>query len=178
MRVLAGGAGNRLFSNRCLRPQPKQGARIFRQRISRGAEKATGNPLFVQKAGSRPLPAKTLTDSSGISRLCRYYETVERLVAARICRLIQIIKTYLTDKISTLERSLGHFFSGKQEIKLFLMKRVPRVSSYLPNSRAEGIRAQTRRLGGVLFVELNRAFWISDFGSDTPPTQWICTGPI
>ncbi len=30
----------------------------FRQWICRGAEKATGNPLFVQKACSRPLRQK------------------------------------------------------------------------------------------------------------------------
>ncbi len=40
LRVFGVGAGEGLFAKRCPRPQPKQGARIFLQRISRGAEKA------------------------------------------------------------------------------------------------------------------------------------------
>ncbi len=126
------------LAKRCLWPQPKQGGRIFFQRIRKGAEKATGNPLFLVlrarracirehrslsralslkvHVGSTPsgpgLSGKNSNIASGISRLCRYYETVERLVAANI-------KTFLTPKINSLERSLNHFFSGKQEMKCY-----------------------------------------------------------
>jgi hypothetical protein len=46
-----------------------------------GAEKATGNPLLCKKPVPGP-SGKNSNIASGISRLCGYYETVERLVAA------------------------------------------------------------------------------------------------
>jgi hypothetical protein len=91
---------------------------MFLQRISRGAEKAPGTRFLCKKPVPGP-SGKNSNIASGISRLCGYYETVERLVAARIRRLVEIIKTYLTSKTSSLERSLNHFFSGKQEIKCY-----------------------------------------------------------
>jgi len=88
--------------------------------FSRGSAGALRRPPGTRFLCKKPVPGpsgKNSNIASGISRLCRYYETVERLVAARIRRLVEIIKTFLTPKISSLERSLNHFFSGKQEIK-------------------------------------------------------------
>jgi hypothetical protein len=42
----------RRFPKRSLRPQPKQGTGIFHQKVSRGAEKATGNPLFERRCSA------------------------------------------------------------------------------------------------------------------------------
>ena len=85
-----------------------------------GVSRAVSLKMHVGATPSGPGPSgKNSNIASGISRLCRYYETVERLVAARIRRLVEIIKTFLTPKMSSLERSLNHFFSGKQEIKCY-----------------------------------------------------------
>jgi hypothetical protein len=88
----------------------------------RGSAGALRRPPKTRFLCKKPVPGpsgKNSSIASGISRLCIYYETVERLVAARIRRLVEIIKTFLTLKISSLERSLNDFFSGKQEIKCY-----------------------------------------------------------
>ena len=49
--------GNPFFAKRILQPQPRWPG-MFRQRISRGAEKATGNPLLERSRFPAP-PART-----------------------------------------------------------------------------------------------------------------------
>ncbi len=90
--------------------------------FSRGSAGALRRPPGTRFLCKKPVPGpsgKNSNIASGISRLCRYCGTVERLVAARIRRLVEIIKIFLTPKISSLERSLNHFFSRKQEIKSY-----------------------------------------------------------
>ena len=110
--------GTTLLQNAAFGRNQNRAPGLFSRGSAGALRRPPGTRFLCKKPGPGP-SGKNSNIASGISRLSRYCGTVERLVAARIRRLVQIIKTFLTPKISSLERSLNHFFSGKQEIKCY-----------------------------------------------------------